>query len=68
MDPNENLETQERIILQIEQSTVIDDRVMLRDVLAGVRQSLLDWLSDGGRAPTWERWPVASSYWRDRTR
>lgn len=64
MNPNESLEQQERLLLQIDQSTEIDERVELRLALAQERQRLGQWFATGGYTPRWERWPVASVYWR----
>jgi hypothetical protein len=68
IDPNENLERQERLLIQIEQSSEVADRIELRLELARVRQAMTDWLVSGGFEPTWERWPVASLYWRAQVR
>ncbi len=55
MDPNANLQEQERIL-----AGRTRDAPRLREL----RQALTGWLRAGGFAPNWEVCPLASAYFR----
>lgn len=59
MDPNANLQEQERIILRLRTST---SRVGIGR-LADLRQALREWLRGGGFAPDWTQAPAAARYY-----
>jgi hypothetical protein len=68
MDPNANLERQERILIEIANTPGADQRRTLSEDLIELRSDLTHWLSVGGFAPQWERWPIAAHYYTRPTR
>jgi hypothetical protein len=68
MDPNANLERQERILLEIANTPGADQHEPLQEELIELRAALTQWLAQGGFPPRWERWPVAAEYYTRRTR
>lgn len=77
MDPNANLAEQESILTVLAQpsreSCDADinrrerrDRHQLQADLRQYRQFLATWLADGGREPTWAKYPRAAKYYRTR--
>jgi len=57
MDPNANLQAQERL-LRHDRRLTSDDRAWLHDL----RGDLKRWLAAGGFAPDWAACPLASVY------
>lgn len=73
MDPNANLDEQERILQALADiDTVLDvthartsDTERLRSRLFELRVALANWLHDGGFAPDWSRAPMCLAFYRD---
>ena len=59
MDPNANLQAQERIMEQINESGDSERRASLREDLRDLRSDPRYWLSNGGYAPNWDLCPLA---------
>lgn len=64
MDPDANLQEQQRIIIWQAESPIQtpSDRRYRRERLAELRHALLDWLRRGGFAPEWHKAPLAAEY------
>lgn len=62
MDPNANLQEQERIIVH----PTVQDRAYaqaMRTRLSELRVALREWLQAGGFAPDWSKAPRAAKYY-----
>jgi hypothetical protein len=61
MDPNANLQEQERIIAERELPN--PDWREYAERLLDLRQALYDWLRDGGFEPDWSKAPNAAKHY-----
>jgi hypothetical protein len=63
MDPTANLKEQAILIMWLANGRFANDRRGLRKSLSDLRSALSDWLTSGGFAPDWTRYPTAARYY-----
>jgi hypothetical protein len=63
MDPNANLQEQERIISAHNPGAYVNAKLPEWRRLLELRQALYDWLRDGGFEPDWTTAPNARQYY-----
>jgi hypothetical protein len=66
MDPNSNLQEQERILhsLSLDGLTLALADSRTRNRMAELREALHDWLVGGGFEPDWSKAPRAAKYYK----
>ena len=66
MDPNANLQEQERTIIARDAVKFVDpfgsEHLAYRAALRQLRAELNEWLAKGGFEPEWDKYPLASRY------